>query len=217
MIVVAHGGGILPEHDQLMMVVSSLPMLLIATVLLANALDRRWIFGEESRSVGLSVPLTAIAAGLSQGAAAIHFSVIQHHFEEFALFGYAFIGLAGFQAIWAMVHVLRGDARVAMLGAAVNAGAVVIWVVSRTAGLPIGPEPGLPEAVGFADLLATAFEVALIVVLVAALPSAWSPKVATSEMPIQKAFVLAAFCVTTVVLLTVVALAGAATHAVADL
>ena len=214
-IVLSHGGGVLPEHDQLMMVVSLLPILLIATVLLANALDKRQFFSGQSRTVGPNVPLTAIAAGLSLGAAAIHFSVIQHHFEEFALFGYAFIGLAWFQAIWALVHVLRSDAPVALLGVAVNAGTVTVWLISRTVGLPIGPEAGVPEAVGFADLLATAFEVALIAVLTAALWPAWARRLALREMRVQKAFVLVVFCVATMVLLTVVAMAGTATHAVA--
>ncbi|MGQ0669257.1 MAG: hypothetical protein ACT4PO_06255, partial [Actinomycetota bacterium] len=39
-----------------------------------------------------------------------------------------------------------------------NAGIVVLWVVSRTTGLPIGPEPGSPEAAGVLDLVATAYE-----------------------------------------------------------
>ena len=216
-IVVAHGVGILPDHDQLMLLMSLLPILFIGIVLIANALDRRHVFGQQSRTVGLSVPLTAIAAGLSLGAAAIHFSVIREHLEEFALFGYAFIGLAWFQAIWALVYVLRGNARMALGGAAVNAGAVTVWLISRTFGLPFGSEAGVPEAVGFADLLATAFEVALIAVLAATLWPAWARRLARREMPIQRAFVLAVFCVATMVLLTVVAMAGTATHVAARL
>ena len=205
----------LPEHDQLMIVASSLPLLLIATVLLANALDRRQLFGEDSRTVGSHVPLAAIAAGLSLGAAAIHFSVIREHLDEFAVFGYAFIGLAWFQTIWALVYVLAGNARIALVGAAVNGGAVSVWLISRIVGLPFGPGAGMPEVVGFGDLLATAFEVALIALLSATLSPAWASRLALREIPIQKAFVLVVFCVATMVLLTVVAMAGTATHAVA--
>ena len=35
---------------------------------------------------------------------------------------------------------------------------VFLWVVSRTSGLPVGPDPGVPEEVGTPDVLAVAFE-----------------------------------------------------------
>jgi predicted branched-subunit amino acid permease len=37
-----------------------------------------------------------------------------------------------------------------------------MWVVSRTAGLLLGPEAGRAEAVGTADVVATALEVAIV-------------------------------------------------------
>ena len=49
-----------------------------------------------------------------------------------------------------------------MLAVAANLGVVVVWVFSRTTGLPIGPDAGQPEAVGVADVTATAFEIALV-------------------------------------------------------
>lgn len=33
-----------------------------------------------------------------------------------------------------------------------------VWALSRTAGLPLGPEAGDPEALAFIDVLSTAFE-----------------------------------------------------------
>lgn len=44
---------------------------------------------------------------------------------------------------------------------------VGIWIWSRTAGLPIGPEAGEPEAIGADDLLATVLEALLVAWVVA--------------------------------------------------
>ena len=50
--------------------------------------------------------------------------------------------------------------------AALNAAVILLWLVSRTAGLPVGPEPWEAEAVGTADLLCSGLEVVLIALLV---------------------------------------------------
>jgi hypothetical protein len=39
---------------------------------------------------------------------------------------------------------------------------MVVWIVSRTLGLPLGAEAGHAEPVGFADALSTAYEVLLV-------------------------------------------------------
>ena len=38
-----------------------------------------------------------------------------------------------------------------------------MWLTSRTAGLPIGPEAGAPEPASFVDVLSTILEVAIVV------------------------------------------------------
>jgi hypothetical protein len=163
------------------------------------------------------VPLSAIAAGLSLGAAAIHFAAIESHFNEFAPYGFAFIGLAWFQAIWAQVYLLRPGRRAALIGAAVNVGVVAVWLISRTVGLPFGPEAGIQQPVGFPDLLATSFEIVLIGALAAALLPAGERRLALRAMPIQKAFVLVAFATGTVVAMTIVALLTSPVGAAASL
>ena len=42
---------------------------------------------------------------------------------------------------------------------------MVVWVISRTSGMPLGPEPWTPERVGAADLIATADELGLAVLV----------------------------------------------------
>jgi hypothetical protein len=104
---------------------------------------------------------------LSLLAAVIHFAVTPEHFEEYVLFGVFFVVLAAFQFLWGVVMPQRPSPGVLWLGLVVNLGVIAIWVVSRTWGLPIGPEAGEAEEVGLLDGLSTAAE-ALIV-----LGSAW--------------------------------------------
>ncbi|HEY3334803.1 MAG TPA: hypothetical protein VGK16_06140 [Candidatus Limnocylindrales bacterium] len=101
-------------------------------------------------------------AALSLGAAAIHFAVIPDHLEEWWAFGLCFAGLGWFQAVWPIIYRDRPTRPLASLAVAVNFATVIVWAWSRTAGLPVGPEPGMPEAVGAADLVSTLLEVALV-------------------------------------------------------
>lgn len=55
-------------------------------------------------------------------------------------------------------------ASVYRLGIVANGAMVAIWTVSRTTGLPVGPDPWMPEALGALDLLATGLEMVLIAV-----------------------------------------------------
>lgn len=110
-----------------------------------------------------------VAALMSIGAATVHFAVIAQHFDEWWLTGMFFLTIAVFQLGWGLLVLLRPSALVYLAGAAVNALIVLTWIVSRTTGVPVGPEAGEAEAVGFPDTLSTAFEVALVVILVALL------------------------------------------------
>jgi hypothetical protein len=99
---------------------------------------------------------------LSAGAGAIRFAVVQSHFEEYWLYGVFFSALGWFQVGWAILVVAQPSRSVDLLGGLVNAGVVVLWVVTRTIGIPIGPEAGSPEEAQFADVLATVFEILLV-------------------------------------------------------
>ena len=96
------------------------------------------------------------------GAAAIHFAVAPSHFAEYVGFGVFFVAIAWFQSAWAVVAANRDGRNLRIAGFVVNGLVIAIWIWSRTVGLPIGPEPGVPEEILASDALATAFEVLLV-------------------------------------------------------
>ena len=197
----------LPDHENLMFLMPTLPIMFVGTVILAKALDKRGLLGT-ARTVDLTTALAAIAAGLSLGAAAIHFAVVQEHFEEWFLFGLAFVGLAWFQAIWSSVYLLRRTRTVAWVGIAVNAATIGLWVMSRTVGLPIGPEAWEPEAIGALDLVSTIFELLLVGVLLPTVAPLRFPELAARRLHYEQAFVLGSFSVVTIALVSAVVLMG---------
>jgi hypothetical protein len=119
----------------------------------------------ESRGALLGVLLGPLTT-LSIGAAAIHFAVVGEHFQEWWGFGLFFSALGWFQALWAVGYALRPTRWLAWLAIAVNGATIVVWIWSRTIGLPFGPDPGMPEAIGVPDVLSTALEVLLVIGLV---------------------------------------------------
>lgn len=61
--------------------------------------------------------------------------------------------LGAFQLIWAAAVWTVRCRRLFILGALANAGAIALWAVTHTVGLPFGPDVGEPESVGIIDLL----------------------------------------------------------------
>jgi len=122
------------------------------------------------------VAIAHAAAALSFSAACLHGSVIVSHFREYFLFGLFFAIVTPLQIAWAeLVRRAPRRWRLLALGAVGNGAVVVVWLVSRTVGLPFGPERLEAEEIGLKDLLATSAEM-LIVVLVAVLRLARAPR-----------------------------------------
>jgi hypothetical protein len=105
--------------------------------------------------------LPAQLALCSAAAATIHFAVIPPHWDEYVPFVVLFAVSGAFQLLWAAAVLVRPDRAVLLAGAVVNLGVAAAWALSRTVGMPIGPEAWTPEAVGFADVAATVFELAV--------------------------------------------------------
>jgi hypothetical protein len=104
--------------------------------------------------------------GLAWAAALIHVQAALGHAEESGLFAVLFWVLAAAQLAWGVVIYRWPNGTLLWAGAIVSVGVVAFWALSRTAGLPFGPEPWTPEEIGGFDVLATADEVALAAVVV---------------------------------------------------
>jgi hypothetical protein len=108
-------------------------------------------------------------AALSLGAGAIHFAVSGGHFDLSWLHGAFFAVVAWLQLAWAAAVILKPTRRLLIAGALGNAAIIGTWAVSRTWGVPVGPDAWTPEAVSLADVLATVFEGGIVLTSLAVL------------------------------------------------
>lgn len=108
--------------------------------------------------------LTAVVASLL--AAAIHLAVLPEHWQEWWAYGLFFAVSGVAQLMLALLLCLPPRLVVVLGGIAGNVAIVVLYVVTRTVGVPFGPHGGAPEEVGLPDLVATGAELALVVALV---------------------------------------------------
>ena len=90
------------------------------------------------------------------GAGAIHLALGPEHLSEWALLGAGFYVSGTLQLLWAALLVRRE--RLLTVGALASLLFVGVWLVSRTTGLPFGPERWQAEAVGRADLVCVGLE-----------------------------------------------------------
>ena len=65
-------------------------------------------------------------------------------------------------AAWAILFLHRPNRTLLIAGAVGNGTIIALWTVTRTVGLPVGPEPWQPEAIAALDVLSTLCEVALV-------------------------------------------------------
>jgi len=110
------------------------------------------------------------AAALSLLAALIHLWVTPEHFEEWWGYGAFFLVAALAQALYAPLVVVWPTRIVLLLGIGGNLTIVVLYLLTRTVGIPLfGPGAGEVEGVSFIDLCATTSEVGIAVALGGAL------------------------------------------------
>jgi hypothetical protein len=113
--------------------------------------------------------LVYLAAALSLGAGYVHFAYAESHFQEWWGYGVFFVLAGNLQALFAALLVWRPRAWQPLVGIVGNLGIVVVYVISRTSGIPLGPHARVVEAAGAIDWATTAGQVAIIAALIAML------------------------------------------------
>ena len=106
---------------------------------------------------GVPLPLV-IASVATAGSALVHFAVAPEHFAEWWGFGLFFVLCAEVQLGWALLLGRIRNNRMLAVGIAGSLALVGVWALSRTTGLPFGPEPGVPEEIGLPDVVSVVLE-----------------------------------------------------------
>ena len=135
----------------------------IGVVPLANQL------GSSLVNAGAGDRLLFTAALASAGAAAIHFSVIKMHFDEYTLYGVFFVPSSIAQLVWPIWLLFRRWSPLLVLGALGNGVIAALWLVDRVGWVPIGPDATKPPPFAFGDTVTSGFEVFLVVLCTVAL------------------------------------------------
>ena len=119
---------------------------------------------------GTQRQLVARCLAITSGVAAvIHFAVSGSHFQEYWAFGAFMLVVAWLQLAWSVGMWVAPSRPLIAAGAVLNAGVVLVYVVTRTVGDVIGPTPDEVEPVGFGDAFCTVCEALVVLGCVALL------------------------------------------------
>jgi hypothetical protein len=148
-------------------------LLLAAWVLVVAGVHLRTKLRARPTEEGRRPPLPrsvwlASAAGAAVLSGSVHLFVTGEHFRESALYGSFFLVLAVLQLAWAAWLMVRPSRAWLSAGAAASVLVVLLWLATRTVGIPIGPEAGELEEFGALDVVASAAEVAVAIFALAA-------------------------------------------------
>jgi hypothetical protein len=114
-----------------------------------------------------------LAAGLV-GSAAIHAAVLPEHLTEWPAAGVFFVALAAAELAVAALLLARPGPAALLAAAAVSVGPLVLWLYSRSLGLPFGPDAGVPEQAGMADLASCVLEIGTLICAVILIRGSWA-------------------------------------------
>lgn len=105
-----------------------------------------------------------LAAVFSLTAAAVHFGYAPHHLTEDWAHGWFFLVVAASQCLFAVLIVARPRRWVWASAIVLNLAVIATWIVSRTVGLPLGPEALRSESLSAPDIVCAALEGAIILI-----------------------------------------------------
>jgi hypothetical protein len=107
-------------------------------------------------------PYASTVVLFSAAAGFVHAMVAPQHFQEGLTVGVFTLAITVGQFTGVVAGLNRPSRALWVATAAGNAAVLLIWALSRTTGLPVGPEPWTAEAVGLLDLACGAYEVAIV-------------------------------------------------------
>lgn len=148
-------------------------------VAMAEARARRSL--ASSRVSRLSRDLLALAAVATLISAGVHVIVCPEHFREAFRFGLFFLVASVWQIAWAIAVVRRASRGMLIQGAVLSAALILLWIVTRTVGLPFGLAE--VEPVGGYDILASGAELTTVACCATLVLRGWSPAVRPQWLP----------------------------------
>lgn len=166
-IVLAHGGSQgWWSHHALHSAMLLGPVVVLALIALTSDIRGR-VAGKQpsERTESRSLPPFVLAAGSSLLAAAIHLVVCPEHFQEALLLGAFFAATSVAQVAWSFLVVRRPSQWLLLSGILGNCALIGLWALSRTVGVPLGPETGQVEPVGLLDVAATVSELGVVLLV----------------------------------------------------
>ena len=104
------------------------------------------------RRVAPRLAAPAVAAALSLAVAWVHLAYVASHLRQWWAYGAFFLAAGVGQALFAPLVLRRPGRLVAAIGIAGNLAIVGMYVLSRTAGPPLGPHAHVPELVVAVEL-----------------------------------------------------------------
>jgi|GEM_PF-2662760 len=120
--------------------------------------------------------LVFATAALSLFAGYIHVAYVDSHLQEWWGYGAFFIAAANVQVLFAALLVRWPKPWLPFAGIAGNLAIIIVYVITRTSGIPLGPHRRVVEEATAADWATTAAQVGIIVALLAMLdgrPRRW--------------------------------------------
>jgi hypothetical protein len=161
---VATRASLLSQHQAHLLAIG-IPVLMVIGGLTWDSVRKRPRRPRVVLPFGAGLVLAAVA---SVAAAAVHLAVVPEHLRESGLYGAFFVGAAGAQLGSAGLLVRTRSQSFSRLVAAGNAAVIVLWLLTRLVGVPIGPDAGDTEPFQLLDVTASTCEALVIVGCVAA-------------------------------------------------